>query len=111
MYACSKDHGDHKSSVDVEESMWALDEDLDNSNDASHSLMISLARPAITTEETTWKKGTVLAYVPVAASQTLTTSNGRKQTTRTRLKTSMIGIRKEVAVVISVYFTSKPSVA
>lgn len=43
--------------VDVEESMWALDEDWDGSTDATRSLMISLARPAPTPEEITWKKG------------------------------------------------------
>ena len=43
--------------VDVEESMWALDEDWDGSTDATRSLMLSLARPALTTEEVTWKKG------------------------------------------------------
>ncbi|KAL3140047.1 hypothetical protein ABBQ38_004327 [Trebouxia sp. C0009 RCD-2024] len=43
--------------VDVEESMWALDEDWDGSTDATRSLMISLARPAPTLEEITWKQG------------------------------------------------------
>lgn len=43
--------------MDVEESMWALDEDWDGSTDATRSLMISLARPALTAEELTWKKG------------------------------------------------------
>lgn len=37
--------------------MWALDEDWDGSTDATRSLMLSLARPAITAEEVTWKKG------------------------------------------------------
>ena len=45
--------------VDVEESMWALDEDWDGSTDATRSLMVSLARPALTAEEVTWKKGKV----------------------------------------------------
>lgn len=43
--------------VDVEESMWALDEDWDGRTDATRSLMLSLARPALTAEEVTWKKG------------------------------------------------------
>ena len=37
--------------------MWALDEDWDGSTDATRSLMLSLARPAATAEEVTWKKG------------------------------------------------------
>lgn len=45
--------------VDVEESMWALDEDWDGSTDATRSLMVSLARPTLTAEEVTWKKGKV----------------------------------------------------
>lgn len=53
---CREQHGQNKS-VDVDESMWSLDEDWDGSTDATHSLMISLARPAITAEEITWKKG------------------------------------------------------
>lgn len=55
--ACSEQTGHHNSSVDVEESMWVLDEDLDGSNDVYHSLMINLVRPAVTPEEVTWKKG------------------------------------------------------
>ena len=48
--------------VDVEESMWALDEDWDGSTDATRSLMLSLARPAPTAEEVTWKKGKEKAF-------------------------------------------------
>lgn len=55
--ACSEQPGHHNSSIDVEESMWVLDEDLNGSNDVYHSLMINLVRPAITPEEVTWKKG------------------------------------------------------
>ncbi len=45
------------SSIDVEESMWVLDEDLHGSDDVYHSLMINMVRPAVTPEEVTWKKG------------------------------------------------------
>ena len=57
----SEKEGD-RASIDVEESLWALDEDLDCSSDAYHSLMISLVRPAITPDEITWKKGKL--FVP-----------------------------------------------
>ena len=50
-----KEH--HKSSIDVDESSWVLDEDSDGSKDSWHSLMICLARPAVTSEEEIWKKG------------------------------------------------------
>lgn len=53
---CSEQQANNKV-VDVEESMWALDEDWDGSTDATRSLMLSLARPALTVEEVTWKKG------------------------------------------------------
>ena len=53
---CSEQHASSQV-VDVEESMWALDEDWDGSTDAPRSLMISLARPALTAEEITWKHG------------------------------------------------------
>lgn len=55
--ACREHKGDHKSSIDVDESSWVLDEDSDGSNDSWHSLMICLARPAVTSEEEIWKKG------------------------------------------------------
>jgi len=55
--ACREHKGDHKSSIDVDESSWVLDEDSDGSSDSWHSLMISLARPAVTSEEAIWKKG------------------------------------------------------
>ncbi|DBA99584.1 hypothetical protein WJX82_005130 [Trebouxia sp. C0006] len=57
-YWTNREHkGDHKSSIDVDESSWVLDEDSDGSNDSWHSLMICLARPAVTSEEEIWKKG------------------------------------------------------
>lgn len=43
--------------MDVEESMWTLDEDWEECTDSARSLMVSLARPAPTAEEVTWKQG------------------------------------------------------
>ena len=53
---CSEQQAKSKA-VDVEESMWALDEDGEGCPDATRSLMVSLARPAPTAEEVTWKQG------------------------------------------------------
>ena len=60
MVACEGQCSDQEASsksVDTEESMWTLDEDWDGNSDATHNLMISLVRPAVTSEEVIWKKG------------------------------------------------------
>ena len=46
--------------MDIEESMWTLDQDLDGTTDAFHTLIISLARPAVTADERNWKQGEFL---------------------------------------------------
>ena len=43
--------------MDCQESMWSLDEDWDGSTDAMRTLLISLARPAVTSQELDWKRG------------------------------------------------------
>ena len=54
---CSDNYNKEKGAVDIEESMWTLDQDLDGTRDAFHTLIISLARPA---DERNWKQGEFL---------------------------------------------------
>ena len=43
--------------VDVHESMWCLEDDVDEAGETLKTLMISLIRPPPTDGEITWKKG------------------------------------------------------
>jgi len=55
--------------IDVAESLWSLDEDTDLRGRRCQQLMVSLVRPAPTSEEVMWKKGVseviLLPYVIV----------------------------------------------
>lgn len=43
--------------VDVDESMWCLEDDVDEAQETVKTLMISLIRPPPTEREISWKKG------------------------------------------------------
>lgn len=43
--------------VDVDESMWCLEDDVEEAGETLKTLMISLIRPPPTESEITWKKG------------------------------------------------------
>lgn len=44
--------------VDVEESLWSIDEEDDANGQAIKMLMITLVKPPLSEDEVMWKKGT-----------------------------------------------------
>ncbi len=59
LYRQELEKGKPWQAVDTEESMWCLEDDLDESDENVKTLMISLVQPPLTEDEITWKKGEV----------------------------------------------------